>query len=309
MGIRILPHDLLQQQKEGTGVINNIELLLLPNFEDVFKKRMQRLETLIAQHHPFSDYLSFVLRLVKAQRHIIENTTLLDDVVAPMISEYQEKTPLNIQFLPDYSLWQTLFAELMSQLKSETSDRIQDVLHSLREHSAAELDEMATLLLSQQFDKVESHKAVFIGAAINLIWTKLASTFKGSAQKKEGEQLFCPLCAAPPICAVIQTGHNAGVRYLHCSLCETEWYFTRAKCTNCGETDDIHYFFTESENNPIKMETCGNCHHYLKIIYKETLPNADPIADDLATLMLNVLTEEDNFSSSALNPFLFFSAI
>lgn len=90
-----------------------------------------------------------------------------------------------------------------------------------------------------------------------------------------------------PVASVIHMGTTNGLRYLHCNLCESEWHVVRVKCTNCEQTRDLNYWSLDSENAAVKAESCGDCGTYLKMVYQEKDPKVEPVADDLATLVLD----------------------
>ena len=54
----------------------------------------------------------------------------------------------------------------------------------------------------------------------------------------------------------------------------------------------------------LKAETCPTCHSYRKIFYQEKDIYVDPVADDLASLQLDVLMAEEGFDRASGNPFL-----
>ena len=51
----------------------------------------------------------------------------------------------------------------------------------------------------------------------------------------------------------------------------------------------------------MRAETCDDCHSYLKIVYQEKAPDADPVADDLATLALDILVDETGYTRAGPN--------
>ena len=55
----------------------------------------------------------------------------------------------------------------------------------------------------------------------------------------------------------------------------------------------------------IRAETCGDCQSYLKIMFQEKDPNVEAVADDLASIFLDIEMEEKDFARSGLNPFIF----
>ena len=51
----------------------------------------------------------------------------------------------------------------------------------------------------------------------------------------------------------------------------------------------------------VQAETCDVCKAYLKLIRRDKDAAADPVADDLATLALDILVDESGFSRSGPN--------
>ena len=60
----------------------------------------------------------------------------------------------------------------------------------------------------------------------------------------------------------------------------------------------------EGDAGIVKAETCDDCHTYAKMIYQAQDMKADPFADDLASLGLDVLVAEAGWSRHAPNPLL-----
>jgi FdhE protein len=54
----------------------------------------------------------------------------------------------------------------------------------------------------------------------------------------------------------------------------------------------------------MKAETCEECRTYTKILYMDKDPDAEPFADDLATLALDILVGEAGWTRATANPFL-----
>jgi hypothetical protein len=52
----------------------------------------------------------------------------------------------------------------------------------------------------------------------------------------------CPCCGSKPVASVIRLGGaETGSRYLHCSVCQSQWHMVRVKCTRCESTRSIFY--------------------------------------------------------------------
>ena len=120
------------------------------------------------------------------------------------------------------------------------------------------------------------------------------------ASTGENRQL-CPVCAQAPSASVILSG----LRYLHCSLCESRWHMVRLKCSNCEQTDKLDYWSLDSKDTTLKAESCGDCYSYLKVLYLDRNHELEAIADDLASLALDAELEREGFARSGPHPLLF----
>jgi FdhE protein len=54
----------------------------------------------------------------------------------------------------------------------------------------------------------------------------------------------------------------------------------------------------------VRAETCEQCHGYRKILYQEKDPNAEPVADDVASIALDMLLAEQGYRRASGNPLL-----
>ena len=54
----------------------------------------------------------------------------------------------------------------------------------------------------------------------------------------------------------------------------------------------------------VKAETCDACHTYAKMLYQAKDTEADPYADDLASLGLDIMVAEAGWARHAPNPLL-----
>jgi FdhE protein len=93
-------------------------------------------------------------------------------------------------------------------------------------------------------------------------------------------------------------------RFCTCSLCGTLWNYPRVKCVLCGATEGISYQEIAGGAGAVKAETCDTCHGYLKVLQQNANPLLDPVADDVATLALDLLLRQSGYRRGAVNPFL-----
>jgi FdhE protein len=304
MSIRIIPQDELGSSEKRTA--EGIPPLLFPRLKNLYHRRAERLLQL-AQENPLGDFLRFAALIAHVQEVVLYDHPLEMDLTARIKeAAAQGKPPLDIHTLPRDKHWQKLLQSMIAELKPEMSGPALAVIENLEKASDTELEEMASALFASDFASVSSDKAPFIWAALSLYWAQMANLIPGKARAEYGEhRQFCPVCGSIPVSSVVQIGSSQGLRYLHCNLCESEWHVVRVKCSNCEQSRDLHYWSLDNEQASVKAESCGDCGTYLKILYQEKDPNVEPVADDLASLVLDARMEQEGFARSSINPFLF----
>jgi len=99
----------------------------------------------------------------------------------------------------------------------------------------------------------------------------------------------CPFCGEKPVAAVLRPEGEGGKRWLHCSLCATEWEFRRLLCPSCGQEDHQKLPVYAAEEFPhIRVEACDTCRVYLKAIDMTRDGLASPEVDELASVPLDL---------------------
>jgi FdhE protein len=96
-------------------------------------------------------------------------------------------------------------------------------------------------------------------------------------------------------------GQAPGVRYLRCGLCATAWNQVRAVCITCGRSRGLALLEIEDNDGAVQAETCDDCHSYAKMLHPAKDMVMDPMADDLASLGLDMLMHEFGFQRAS-NP-------
>ncbi|HDR0627515.1 formate dehydrogenase accessory protein FdhE [Pasteurella multocida] len=304
MSIRILP----DTEIKAIASSFHAPALLFANPKNLYQRRIDRLASL-SNAHPLADYLHFASQVAEAQLTVLQQQPIaLDSRLSAenLSSDALAEQPLNVQRWQRDPVWQRLLMAILAEIKPKASATILNTIETLEKYSTAELDRMADKLLAQAFEQISSDQAVFIWAALSLYWIQLVQQIPHSSHKDSGENLHvCPICGSAPVASVIHFGAEQGLRYLHCALCESEWNMVRSKCTNCDQTGKLDYWSLDSEMAAVKAESCGDCHSYLKALYQERDPKVEAIADDLASIFLDVEMEEKGLQRSGLNPFLF----
>ena len=180
-----------------------------------------------------------------------------------------------------------------------------EAIDRLQHMDSHALEVLADAILSGNHEGIDLAAAPFAAAALQVYWTHMTTTLGARAFGRNDISNLCPACASPPVSSVLRIGGGEqGLRYLCCSLCETQWHMVRIKCSNCESTKDIGYYSIEGSSGAVKAESCDECGTYLKIAYMDKDPYVDPIADDLATLALDLMMDDNGKSRSGPNLFL-----
>ncbi|QIW15952.1 formate dehydrogenase accessory protein FdhE [Pasteurellaceae bacterium RH1A] len=303
MSIRILPQE---EIKQAASSFHNPPLLFA-NPKNLYHRRAKRLRQL-SEDHPLGNYLVFAANLVETQLDLLENFPLADfsEKLTACIAANEGEKPLNAKHFQRDPVWRDLLLVMVDKFKPYASEAAQPTLEWFIKASSSELENMADSLLNERYEEVGADKAVFLWAALSLYFTQLAQQLPRNIEETYGEgRHTCPVCDAAPVTSVVHFGDTQGLRYLHCSLCESEWNMVRVKCSNCEQTGKLDYWSLDSVDAAVKAETCGDCESYLKVLYQEKDPHVEPVADDLASLFLDDEMEKKGFARSAVNPFLF----
>lgn len=297
MSIKILPDTEIKQAANSFQA----PAILFANPKNLYQRRAKRLREL-AENHPLGDYLRFAAEVVESQL-----TTLEKNPLEPQSLEaLNDITPLNAKTFKRAPIWREYLNELLHHIKPNANTQVVATIEALEKASTTELEEMADNLLNESFNLVSSDKAVFIWAALSLYWLQLAQQIPHTSRLENMANLhYCPVCGSAPVSSVVHIGTSQGLRYLHCALCESEWNLVRAQCTNCNEHGKLSMWSLDEELALVRAESCGDCETYLKIMFQEKNPNVEAIADDVASIFLDVEMEEKGFARSGLNPFVF----
>ena len=302
MSIRILPENEIKQAAASYIA----PPLLFSNPKNLYQRRAARLREL-AQDHPLADYLLFAAAIADAQLALLEDMPIPQDPrLQALSSEQLANKPLDVKNWQRDPIWRKLLTALLEKLKPSANDQILTTIEWLEKAADSELEEMADNIWAQEFATISSDKAVFVWAALSLYWLQLVQQIPHNAKQESTENLHCcPVCNTAPTASLVHFGSQQGLRYLHCALCESEWNMVRSQCSNCGQNKELDYWSIDDYMAAIRSESCGSCKSYLKIMFQEKEPKVEVIADDLASLFLDMEMEEKGFMKSGLNPFIF----
>jgi len=287
--------------------------VVLPDAK-VFSKRATRLRELVMQVPALDEFLAFMARVVQAQHQVLSEQ---EPAWRPAADAFDQALkhgmpPLGFQALRRDVRWQQDLVAILDAVELHVGERQRPLLAALREMPADALDALADDVFEMR-QGTEATRALLplVGAALQVAWARLAIGLPTPPARPVGEaKALCPCCGAVPVASVVHNErHRSGVRYLHCSLCATEWHLERVKCSVCDTGGKLLYMTLDDEQAkpflPVQAEACTECHSYLKVMQRELHGRADPIADDLASLALDMLlAEQDEYARSGYNPLL-----
>lgn len=293
---------------------NTIPRIQLPARDSVFATRAARLRQL-AVDSPVADYLLLMARLVDAQQNALRGCNAppaSEDRIA--LAQAHGMPPLQAVGWPRDPLWRDILRQLVDEVAGgqDVPAEALEVCSALRralDEDTESLEDLAEAVLSEQHRGVDGAAAPFVMAALQVYWTDLASRFDEKQLPVASPFGVCPVCASLPVASVVRVGGQfEGYRYLCCSLCATQWHMVRVKCSHCEDVESVAYQAIEGRAPAIKAETCDRCHTYRKIFYQDKDLHVEPVADDLASLMLDVPVGEAGYSRASGNPLLWHGA-
>jgi FdhE protein len=282
----------------------------LPDPLALFVDRTRRLRVL-AQAHELAPYLKFLSDLTEAQYRIQDELPEpeLPDADARKRAREFGMPPLDSgRFTADVA-YETTLTRLLSLAATIAMPPV--AAAALARVSAADPSTRTTMMRALLADEVPIEalaEHVFVAAACQVHFARLAARLDADALVSVGDGA-CPACGGPPVASMVVGWKGAhGTRFCGCALCGTLWNVVRIKCTLCGSTQGIGYQEIDGQGSVkddfVKAETCDECRGYVKILHQHKQVDAEPIADDVASLGLDLLVREKGYRRGAFNPFL-----
>jgi FdhE protein len=275
--------------------LGEIPFLFLPA-QDVFARCAERLRHLSGSHQ-LGEYLVFLSHLADAQQKAWNQ-------LAPLsLPDSDEQARCRAEGMPLLDArtrsrdpaWRSGLNTILEEMsKAALPAAAVETVSGLMHADEAALEEMADRILAGEFGVVSPQELPFIAAALQVYWARMASSMEKDAFARLPQGGLCPVCGSSPSVGIVRSGGaEHGLRYLHCSLCGSEWHMVRIKCSSCGTTEGIDYFTLEGSGGMVKSESCSNCNSYLKLLYVGKDPQLEATADDLATLGLDMLMDRE----------------
>lgn len=277
--------------------------ILLPVRSSVFADRADRFDALAA-NHKLADWLRFLGHLTRAQHEVIQSLPELPSIPAAALELAREHhmPPLNATAAERPAIWRDLLRQVIAALLPHAPEASVPLLTTLAAADDIRLEALADGLLHGEPDPAAAGELPLVAAALQVVFTAQAARLDATQLQKLDTPGVCPCCGSLPVASLVRLGAAVNnLRYLHCSLCNTEWNVPRATCTACGGDKGLAQHQIEGSNGAMRAETCDSCKSYLKIAYQDKDPRIDPVADDLATLALDLLVDEAGYGRSGPN--------
>jgi FdhE protein len=290
----------------ASGGVKAPEPILLPNAAVRFARTAERLERL-SRGHPMEAWLNFMAKVARAQHHagtmpaplVGPDTAAVDQAVAARIP------PISADGHRRDPAWRDGLALLLDTAIGEGLPSPAAVAAELRTRTAASTETQADAFLRGVIDEADAGFSFWIAAALQVYFTRLAGRLSARALRLLEQRSLCPCCGSTSSASLVTgAGQNPGARYLYCSLCSTGWNYSRAVCVACGGSRTLALRGIEDDAGLVKAETCDECGTYSKMLYEAKDMQADPYADDFATLGLDVMVGETGWARHAPNPLL-----
>ncbi len=281
-----------------------IRYLFLPH-RDLFSRRAERLRSL-SKDHPLGDYLAFLAHLAEAQQEALNlfPATPLPGPDERKLCRERGAALLSARSWSRDPAWRTAFTTILWLMKEVAlPSAAQETVAGLTQASEAVLENTADRISAGDMVAVSPQELPFVAAALQVYWVHMASSLlKEDLFNRLEQGGLCPVCGSQPSVGIVRGGGNEqGLRYLSCSLCSSQWHMVRLKCSSCESTSGIDYHILEGSNGAVKIESCGDCHTYLKLLYLGKDPQMEVMADDLATLPLDMLMNEAGMTRGGPN--------
>ena len=282
--------------------------VVLPEPKSLFQGRARRLDALSAGHE-LKTYLEFVAKICGLQHQIASD--LPDSHSLPADHLAQSKAgampPLAGRDIVSDTDFKPALARIVAAIAQATTGWPAEAQAAAKNLSALDGDALANAIEAALFQDITPGAVaehVLLSAALQVHMARLAATLDAKQLVPVADGV-CPACGSPPVASAVVGWPSAqNTRFCTCSMCATQWNVVRVKCVTCGSTGGIGYYSIEGQPDTLKGETCTNCKSYVKVLYQVNDASLDPLADDVATLALDLKLAEAGWTRRAANLFL-----
>lgn len=288
------------------GEVAEPPFVKLPDPLTLFASRAERFRVL-AEGHALGPFLRFLAALSDIQNRLRDGLAEPDMPAEDVVKRAREFSmpPLDRgRFTADAAFDATLERLLTLSDSVDMPEQARAALARLKAADDAARSVMVHAVLADEIPIEQLADHLFVAAALQVHFARQASRLDGKRLVPVGDGA-CPGCGAPPVASMVVNWAGAqNTRFCTCSLCAIQWNYVRIKCTICGSTEAITYKQIDGGSDEVRAEVCDSCRSYVKILQQVQNPTLDAVADDAASLALDLLVRELGYRRGAVNPFM-----
>ncbi|MFV0368340.1 MAG: formate dehydrogenase accessory protein FdhE [Hyphomicrobiaceae bacterium] len=301
-----LPEGVVPAAPMDIGEVANPPFAILPDPSQLFLKRSERLATL-APGHDLQGYLEFLAALTRAQ-HDVQAELAPVKLPSPdklLTAREHAMPPISFMQVDLDEVADTAFVKMAGFLDAATlTDVSRKAVEKVGSVSPGERQTMMRAVLLDEVPEVAIAEHVLAAAALQVHFARLAVRLDVSTLAPIAPGA-CPACGSAPVSSMVVGWDGCvGTRFCTCSICQTNWHVVRVRCLTCDAEKGISYHSIDGGNPLIMGETCENCQSYVKILHHYKDAALDPVADDVASLALDLVLGREGWGRASANPFL-----
>lgn len=288
------------------GEIADPPFAITPHPETLFAKRAERFAAL-APGHELQPFLEFLSRLCRAQ-HDVQHGLPPPRLPSPdriAIAREHQMPPISFMQVELDEIADATFVGIAELLKKgDLTDASRIAVEGVLAASAEGRAGMMRALLLDEVPESAVAEHVLAAAALQVHFSRLAAGLDPETLQRVADGA-CPSCGSAPVSSMVVGWEGAnGTRFCTCSICQTHWHVVRIRCLACGNEKGIAYHSLDGGSDAIMGETCESCHAYVKMLHQHKDGALDPVADDVASLMLDIVLAREGWQRASANPFL-----
>ena len=293
----------------STDRVREAPRVVLPENPRLFDERAARFAQL-AHGHPMGAYLGLMAQVCRGQQAALGSRAAAAVPAGALeASRRHGMPPLPAQGHARAALWRDDLRDIVRAVRAGAAPGVAQTLDRLLAMDEAPVEAIADRVLAGTTLDDDAACVPFVGAALQVYFTRQAASLAAADVSHCDVATVCPVCGTRPVASIIRIGGaQANLRYLVCALCHTEWHMVRATCSSCGSEKGVHFLSLAEDPDAegagqaaVKAEACNECKSYLKLVSQDRDAFVDPYADDLATLALDLLVDEQGFARSGPN--------
>lgn len=277
--------------------------------ENVFENRAIRFKELAQQDKSeWNLYLTLLATVCEAQHSVMPR----HDFTLTALAAGHTVLPEALQGEVPSEFF-AVFSDILKEVNGKITATAAMEVSKLKALSQEQAESLAKRVLTQTSEATDRSAEIWVQAALQVIWTAWAMQLTEDHVPPTEDRTVCPCCGTEPVGSVVLIKTDlSGFRYMHCPLCNSRWNVLRAKCPTCGDAGNMRIQQIDEQSAPdlapvyqgANAESCKSCHSYRKLYRQDKQQYADPVADDLASLGLDIAVGEAGFDRAGANPFL-----